>query len=143
MATITPDEGLEFTAEKLLNDPDIDDWEMYQVAVGSGSGSLDEGNTQLSNEEYRADKDDSNTSIEDSSVDGRIVVKITVSGGTEIAAGTTITEFGIFAADPADLPADDTEDAKDILLHRELRGGVTLLSGDRKTFEIPYEVDSK
>lgn len=143
MATITPDEGLEFTADKLLNDSAISDWEMYQIAVGSGSANLDDANTQLDNEEYRANKPDSNVSIEDSSIDGRITVKITLSGGTEVAAGTTISEFGIFACDPNDAPVDDTTDSKDVILHRELRGGVTLASGDRKTFEIPYEVDSQ
>jgi len=145
MATLTPDEGLEFTADKLLDDPSVANWEMYQVAVGSGSANLDNNNTQLDNEEYRANKDDSNISIQDSSIDGRITVKITISGGTEVPAGTTITEFGIFAVDPTDtpLPTDGTTDSKDIILHRELRGGVTLSSGDRKTFEIPYEVDSQ
>ena len=145
MATQTPSEGLEFVSDKLRNDSSFTNWEMYQVAVGSGSANLDSDDSQLDVEEYRANKDDSNIDITDSSIEGRIPVKITITGGTEVPAGTTVTEFGIFAIDPDDtpVPTDSTSDSKDRLLHRELRGGVTLFSGDRKTFEIPYEVDSQ
>lgn len=143
MATLTPDEGLEFAADKIMENSEVQDWEIFQVAVGSGTANLDNNDTQLANEEYRANKDDSVVDIADSSIDGQITVKITISGGTEVPAGTTITEFGIFGIDPSDRPTDDTTDAKDRLLHRELRAGITLESGDRKTFELPYVVDSR
>jgi len=116
---------------------------MYQVAVGSGSANLDGSDTQLDVEEYRADRTNSNVSIEDSSIDGRITIKISISGGTEVAANTAITEFGIFACDINNPPEDGTTDEDDVLLYRELRGGVTLESGDRKTFEIPYTIESQ
>lgn len=142
MATITPDEGLEFTADRIIGAPEMEGWELWQVAVGTGSTSPQNTDTQLDVEEYRGDRDDSIVSIEDSSIDGRIIARITISGGTEVPAGTTITEFGLFAADSDNAPADDTADADDRLLHREVRdSGVTIDSGDRKTFEITFDVE--
>lgn len=143
MATITPDEGLDFTKKRVLDEPETAGWEMFQVAVGSGSANLSATDTQLDVEEYRANKTDSVVTIEDSTPVGEVLIRITVSGGTEVPAGTTITEFGIFGVDTNDAPSDDTEDAKDRLLHRELRSGITLKAGDTKTFEIRYLVESK
>lgn len=143
MATITPDEGLEFTTDKLLADASIMDWEMFQISVGTGAASLSSTDTQLDNEIFRADKDDSIVSITDASANGKITAKITISGGTEVPAGTDVTEFAIFAIDPNDRPTDDTTDGKDIMLHRELRNAVTIGSGDRKTFQIEYFAETR
>lgn len=142
MATITPNEALSIVDEKLLADTS-NDLEVFQVAVGDGTTAVSEFNTQLDNELYRANKTFSNLDIVDVSTEGEFDARITISGGTEVPAGTTLTEFGIFLCDPADPPPDDTEDAKDTLLHREVRSGVTLESGDRKTFEITFKTDSK
>lgn len=141
MATITPDEGLEFIKDRTLAEPETDGWQMWQVGVGTGTQAVAQTDTQLDNEVYRANNDDSNVAIEDSSTDGEIVVKITVSGGTEVPAGTSLTEFAIWAVDPNDEPTDDTTDGKDRMLHREVRSGITLESGDRKTFQIIYNVE--
>lgn len=143
MATITPDEGLEITFDKLLNDDAFDDWEIFQIAVGDGTANLSNLDTQLDNELYRANKDDSVVSIEDSSQPGKITVRLSLSGGTEVPAGSDITEFGIWAIDPTDRPVDGTTDAKDRMLHRELRNAITLDSGDRRTFEIEYIAGSR
>lgn len=142
MATITPDEGLEFAADRIIGAPEVDGWELYQVAVGTGSTSPQNTDTQLAAESYRGNRSDSIVSIEDSSIDGRIIARITISGGTEVPAGTTVTEFGLFATHPNNPPDDDTADADDRLLHREVRdSGVTIDSGDRKTFEITFNVE--
>lgn len=143
MASLTPNEGLEFFADKGMEESEMQDWEMWQVAVGDGSASLSSADTQLDSELFRGDKTDSIVTIADSSTAGKITVRISISGGTEVPAGSSITEFGIFAVDPADPPTDDTTDAKDRLLHRELRDPITLAAGDRKTFELPYVVETR
>lgn len=143
MVTITPNEGLEFIADRTIGVSAVSDWEMFQVAVGSGTESLNENDTQLESEEYRANKTFSNLSIEETSTDGEISITISVSGGTEVDPGTGITEFGIFAADPNNAPSDNSDDANDILLHKEHRNAVTIESGDRKTFQLTYSVDSQ
>jgi len=100
------------------------------VALGTGTATPTETDTSLANEVYRATKSDSNVSIDLSgSEPGEIVARITVSGGTEVSAGTTITEIGLLGD-------------QDTLLYRETFSGVTIDSGDRKTFEFAIEPDN-
>jgi len=100
------------------------------VALGTGTATPTETDTSLANELYRSTRSDSNVSIDLSgSEPGEIVARITVSGGTEVTAGTTITEIGLFGD-------------QDTLLYRETFSGVTIDSGDRKTFEFAIEPDN-
>ncbi len=152
MATITPSEGLEWFVRKSLNESGVVDEKIYDVGVGSGSGSPVLGDTQLDQQEYRTNADSSNVTIENTSPDlGELEVRITINGGTEVPAGTTITEFGLWARDPALPQTDftiesgetfpgDIDDANDIMVYREERTGVTIDSGDQKTFLFKIEV---
>lgn len=147
MASITPDEGLEWFVEKSLNESDVQDEIVYDVAVGSGSTSISPSDTQLDVQEHRSNDSDSIVNITNTSPQtGEIDVKITISGGTEVPADTQITEVGVWARDPS-LPDSDfeggsqsTNDSDDRMIHREILPGITLASGDRKTFAFTVNV---
>lgn len=127
MASIIANSGYVLVAERLLgNTTELLD----AVAIGTGTATLTETNTSLANEVYRSTTSDSNVSIDLSGNEpGEIIARITVSGGTEVAAGTTITEIGLFGD-------------QNTLVYRETFDGVTIDSGDRKTFEFAIEPDN-
>jgi hypothetical protein len=139
MATITPDEGLDWFVEQSLDQNGTDSEKIYDVAVGTGTASLSPTDTQLDVEEHRSNSSDSIVSIVNTSAPGEIEVKITISGGTEVPAGTSITEVGVFARDPT-IADGNVTDADDVLVYREKRPGITLVSGDRKTFALTIEM---
>lgn len=127
MASVVVDEGREWISEKVLDNHV--DGQFYIVAVGDGTTSPSSSDTSLENELYRANSDDSNCSIQDTSNTGEIKCRITVSGGTEVPAGSDLSEFGVFASDGS------------TLIYREVRDtAVTVQSGDRKTFEFTLDV---
>lgn len=121
MATVVPNEGEEWMSQKLF---DGVSGTPFIIAVGTGSTSPTESDTSLANEVYRANDNDSNCTVQPTSNNGEFVGKITISGGTEVAAGTDVTEFGLYPSDGS------------TLLYREVRTAVTIQSGDRKTFEF-------
>jgi hypothetical protein len=140
MATNTPDEGNEWIVERSLGDSGVSNEEIYSIAVGSGSASLSDTDTQLDTEEYRANRDDSTVSIVDTSPQiGEIECKITVSGGTEVPANTDITELAVFARDPS-IADGNVTDSDDTMIYREIRPAITLASGDRKTFAFTISI---
>ncbi len=120
MTSVLVDTGKEAISEVVITD-------LYEIAVGTGTTSPSNSDTSLENEVYRSSVDNSNVTISDSSNNGEIDCSITISGGTEVSAGTTVTEFGVFTTDGR-------------LVVREVRSGVTLESGDRKTFEMTLTV---
>lgn len=123
MASTFTDDGEEWASE-------IFDQNLGIIAVGTGSSSPTEGDTALDNEIYRASTSDSNVSIDVGAGVGEVVCQITVSGGTEVPAGTTITEFGLYSLDGNDF------------LYREVPDtGTTVASGDRRTFEFELTVN--
>lgn len=142
MATVTPDEALDWFRAKSINAVSNGE-HIYEVGVGSGSTSVTSADTQLDVEEHRSNRDNNNVTIEETSTTGEMSVKISVSGGTEVPAGTTITEFGVWAIHPDNAPGGPNNDAADTMIHREVRAGVTLEAGDRKTFEITYIVEPR
>lgn len=141
MASITPDEGLEWIAERVIPTSNTADEELYSIAVGSGTTAPAAGDTQLAVEEYRGIKPYSNISFEDTSpAIGEVQCRVTVSGGTEVPAGTDITELGVFARDPS-ISENNVTDSDDSLIYREVRdSAVTIASGDRKTFSFTISV---
>lgn len=122
MATVVPDEGLEWFSERAVGEANGET--AYIVAVGDGTGTVSSGNTSLSSELYRANDGDSNCTVEATASTGEIVAKITVSGTELNNLPQDITEFGLFASDGS------------TLLYREVRSAVTIQSGDRKTFQF-------
>lgn len=121
MASVITDEGHNWLKDKVVNQEAGE--KMYIVAVGDGTASPTASDTSLANELYRANDDDSNCVVTSTSNVGEVQFRITLSGGTEVPAGSTITEFGVFTSGTNEL------------IYRETRSGVTMDSGDRKTFE--------
>lgn len=121
MASVVVDEGRNWFREKVFNNKS--DEKPYIVAVGDGTNSPTASDTSLQNELYRANDDDSNCTVAPTSNTGEFEFKITISGGTEVTAGSDITEFSVIT------------DGTNEMLYREVRPSVTLNSGDRKTFE--------
>lgn len=125
MATTVTFDGLDWISEKTTGDLS-DEW-LYVIAVGDGTRSPSQDDQALQSELYRANDDDSNCSIGTTSDTGEIAGRITITGGQEVPSGREITEFGMFTR------------ISDILVYREVRtNGVTLESGDRKTFEFEF-----
>jgi len=122
MASITPDDGRDWIANKLFNN-ESDEYP-YIVAVGDGTTLPASDDSSLGNEIYRANDDDSNCTVELTGNTGQYLGRITVSGGTEVPANSDISEIGLFSSDGT------------TLLYRETRNAVTISSGDRKTFEF-------
>lgn len=122
MASVITDEGREWQSQNLVEVSGTA--QLYIVAVGTGTTSPTDSDTSLANEVYRANDDDSNCTVTTTTNTGEIKGSISISGGTEVAAGTDITEFGLFAEDGS------------TLFYREVRSAVTIQSGDRKTFEF-------
>lgn len=139
MTTITPDEGLDWYRDIAVPANNARVKEVYDIAVGDGSASLSPSDSQLDNELYRGKKPDSNVNIIAKSATGVYEVSITISGGTEVAAGANITELGVWSRDPS-IDENNVTDADDEMLYRELRPGVQLESGDRKTFKFTITV---
>lgn len=147
MATVIPDEALEWFAEKSINDSSRTAEQIYDVGVGSGSAGVTSADTQLDVQEFRGNSSDSIITISDTSpAIGELQITITINGGTEVPADTEITELGVWARDPAQTDSDFengnqiTNDADDTMIYRELRPGVILSSGDQKTFQFTIDI---
>lgn len=127
MASVIVDDGLEWVSQKIVgNNPNET---AYIIAVGDDNTAPSSSDTSLGNELYRADDDDSNTTIEATSNVGEIDFRITISGGTEVPAGSDVVEFGVFISDGS------------TLLYREvLDTAVTIESGNRSTFEFTIDI---
>lgn len=128
MPSVIPNEGQEWVSEKMM---DLRDGEKpYYIALGDGSSAPTESDTSLDNEIYRADDDMSNCTVEATTNTGEIVARITVSGGTELSnPPQDVSELGLIINDGS------------TLLYREVRGAVTIESGDRQTFEFKVRAE--
>lgn len=125
MTTVIPDVGRNWLSEKSTGDRSGE--EAFIIAVGDGTTSPSSSDTSLASELYRANDDDSNCTVETTSNTGEIIGRITITGGTEVPAGTGISEIGLHTS------------GSDTLVYREVRDtAVTLQSGDRKTFEFTF-----
>lgn len=120
MASIITDEGRNWLRDKLFNDET--DETPYIVAVGDGTTSVSGSDVALDKELYRANDDDSTVTVEQTTNTGEFEFRITISGGTEVPAGSDISEFGIISGGTNEF------------IYREVRSSpITLQSGDRKT----------
>jgi hypothetical protein len=128
MPAIIPDEGREWFSQSAMSNTGSE--RAYIVAVGTGTGATTASNTDLDNEIYRANDDDSVCTVEATSNTGEILARITVSGGTEIQnPPQDITELGLFVSDGS------------TLLYREVRSAVTVEAGESQTFEFTLVVE--
>lgn len=126
MAHVISDVGKDWFANR-AEDSSSSDYIDF-VAVGSGNTAPSSSDTQLDVEEYRASKSDSNIEVKTTSNTGEIRCTVSITGGTEVTAGTEVWEFGLLSNGGT-------------LLYREVRdSSVTVDSGDTKTFEFRITV---
>lgn len=91
--TTTTDDGLEVVGDLLIG---AVSGQINALAIGSGTGSETTDATSLNNEEYRAPLTNSNVELIETGQTGESELIIRVKGGTEVPAGTPITEMGAF-----------------------------------------------
>jgi hypothetical protein len=120
--------GLDYVADRLIgNTNDVID----VIAVGEGTGTVSDTDTQMSNELYRSSNANSDVTIQPEATVGNIIVEISVSAGStvddNVPGDSNITEFGLFT------------DSNTMVLH-EKRTAVTLEANDTKTFKIPFNI---
>lgn len=123
MTTVT-DEGLEWKAGSLIGVHG----HLDAVAVGSGSGSESTGSTSLATQEYKAQVSSEDVIIQETSQRGGLEAIITVTGGQEVPAGTTITEIGVFGG---------ANGGEDRLVVVDEFSGVTVEQGHTEEFTVP------
>jgi len=125
MSAIKTEYGRNWAVDRILNGDDHP--ELQYVLIGSGDSDPVESDTELDMEEYKASVEDTNANIyKVGDLPGTYRVDITVSGGVEVDADTSISEFGIETADQD-------------LVYREVRDPTVISSGERISFEIEVE----
>lgn len=120
MSALIPDVGREYIATVL-------DDETFEIAVGSGTSTPTANDTALDNELYRAAETDPNVDVTNTSTAGELKFSIAISGGTEVAAGTDITEFGAFGQSGE-------------LLYRDTTSTTTVAAGEHISFTFTVTV---
>ena len=99
MTTIT-DAGLEWLRNSVIGEAP---GEIHRIAVGTGTGSEHPESDGLDNEVYSATGESPNAEIIPLDEPGHFEAIIQVKGGTEVDAGTEITEFGVFVVLPEEV----------------------------------------
>lgn len=118
MVTLT-DTGLEWLGDKVIDNVSTT---LDTVAVGSGNGESATA-TSLGSQEFSADSGTSIVEFVETGTEGQIEARIEVTGGTEVPAGVTITEIGVFAN-------------TDLIFIDEFNG-VTIADGQSEEFVLP------
>lgn len=96
MATLT-DFGLEWGTDRWLDNAS---GRLDYIGVGSGSGAEANDATALANREYVAEYTNSNIEFVETGPGGEFEAIIRVKGGTEVPAGTELSEIGVYVGDP-------------------------------------------
>lgn len=120
------DVGLEWFGDKSLDNVTgvID-----QVKIGTGTDGPSPDDTSLQNPVYSATTADAELTVEElSSDDGLVRATLTITGGSQVAAGTDISEFGVFVSNSG------------TMLFREVREAVTLNNGLEVEFRIDLDI---
>lgn len=126
MPSLKTEHGRMWSVNRIVNGDSYP--ELTDIAVGTGTTDPTESDTQLESEEYRTTFSDANANIYVvSGGTGAYRVNVTLSGGTEVLADTSVSEFGIF-------------DANGDLVYRETRSPTTIASGERISFEIEIQL---
>jgi len=126
MSAIQTEYGRDWAVDRILFGDDYP--ELEYIAIGSGETDPVEGDEELEEQEYVASFEDTNANIyKVDELPGTFRIDITVSGGVEIDADTSISEFGILTAE-------------ENLVYRETRDPTVISSGERISFEIETEL---
>ena len=123
MTTVT-DAGLNWYQDRSIG---AETGQIDEVAVGSGSGSESATTDGLESEEYRGSAEDTNVSFNRTET-GRLEAAITIQGGTEVPAGTEISEMLIEVSGAQVIIAIDNFSA------------VTVVSGNNEEFVMPVQL---
>lgn len=94
-----------------------------QIAVGSGSSPVTREDTTMQDSLYSTTPD----AIFPATDDGNRVYTIVVTGGTEIPAGSSVGEFGLFDADGN-------------MLYHETRDAITISQGVTQEFRVRFDI---
>lgn len=97
------------------------------IAVGTGSANVSRDDTSLDNEVHR--KAPSSISTTNT---GEREYTISITGGSEVPAGTEITEFGLFTS---------TQDNSGDLVYREVATPITVGDGITQEFVLTINID--
>lgn len=121
--TTTPDTGLDRIATSIINT-------VSHVAVGTGRNESASA-TALGSRAFAASRSDAPVEILQPGETGEIEVVIAIKGGTEVPAGTGISEIGVFDGDPGGTGA--------TLLFIDEFQTVTVEDGHTEEFTIPVD----
>lgn len=126
MVGIITTAGEEWLADKAFNNVA---GRIDTIALGTGTTAPAAGDTALQTEVYRGTDAQPNITFSATEQPGEYNCSITVSGGTEVASGTIITEFGVIAS------------TEGVLVGREVFSGATIDSGTPVTFAPPLDIN--
>jgi hypothetical protein len=91
--TTTTDVGLEAISDVLIGSRTA---QIDALAIGTGTGTEATTATALGSEVFRASVSDSNVELIETGATGEAELILRVKGGTDVSAGTDITEVGAF-----------------------------------------------
>lgn len=91
--TTTTDSGLEAISDILIGNRST---EIDALAIGTGTGTEGSSATSLGSEVFRAGVADSNVELIETGATGETELILRVKGGTDVTAGTALTEVGVF-----------------------------------------------
>jgi len=120
--TTVSDSGLERIGDQIKAD-------VAFLAVGSGQNESTTA-SGLGSREFTAPTSNSNVELVETGTTGEFEAIIRIKGGTEVSAGTTISEVGLFDGDPA---------GSGTLLVVDEFPGITVEAGHTEEFTVPID----
>jgi len=120
--TTVSDSGLERIGDQIKAD-------VAFLAVGSGQNESTTA-SGLGSREFAASTSNSNVELVETGTTGQFEAIIRIKGGTEVSAGTTISEVGLFDGDPA---------GSGTLLIIDEFAGITVEAGHTEEFTVPID----
>jgi hypothetical protein len=127
MTTVT-EEGTTYLLDRITSNTRP----ITHIAIGTGSNETGTA-TQLGNLLYSGDDSLPNVRFVQPNTDTLEAV-ITVTGGVQVAAGTEISEVGVFSGDPEDSTVDET------LVFIDGFSSVQVDPGHTEEFTVPLDV---
>lgn len=124
MSGVTTDDGLEQLIKR-SHDDTVNGIEA--VAIGTGTSAVSTSDTSMENELHR----EAPENVYTTTTTGEREFAIKVTGGTEVAAGTDVTEFGLVSS---------TTSGAGTLIYHEVRAAITVSDGTTVEFIIPYNM---
>jgi len=120
--TTVSDSGLERIGDQIKAD-------VAFIAVGSGKNESVTASA-LGSREFAAPTSNSNVELVETGTAGEFEAIIRIKGGTEVPAGTTISEVGLFDGDPG---------GSGTLLVIDEFPGITVEAGHTEEFTVPID----